>query len=453
MVDEVRITALNILNTLDESRYQTLDTTFEAALSKKTRFTKRDRAFLQTLVYGVLRWRARIDWVIAHFSKTHLDKVDPKVLNILRLAVFQIIYLSRIPTSAAVNTSVEMTKSFSAPWVAGYVNGLLRNVAKTSQHVSYPDMDKDPVSAIAVTKSFPKWLIKRWLDRFGLNETASLCDAINTIPPITVRTNTLKTNRKDLAKLLEAYTDKIEITEYSPDGIRFFRPKVSISEIKAFEHGLFQVQDEAAQLVSFFLNPQPGETVLDACAGLGGKTGHIAQLMKNRGRLAALDKDNKKLFRLKAEMHRLGIRIVDTCTQDLNEPFAPDRYKPFDRILLDAPCSGLGVLRRHPDAKWDSAKQNLAYHHQRQAKMLDNLAGLVKPSGVLVYSVCSMEPEENEHVIKGFLNKHKEFVIEERSMAPSLKTCRRLTNNGYLKTIPHLHRMDGFSSVCLRRIK
>jgi 16S rRNA (cytosine967-C5)-methyltransferase len=452
-LDEVRNSALSILNALDKNRFQTLDTVFETALGKKTPFTKRDRAFVQTLVYGVLRWRSRIDWVVAHFSKTRLDKVDPKVLNILRLALFQIIYLSRVPTSAAVNTSVEMTKYYAAPWVAGYVNGLLRNVAKSYQRVPYPDMDKDPVSAIAVKKSFPKWLIKRWLGRFGLNEIVSLCDAINTIPPITVRTNTLKTNRKTLAKLLEAYTEKIEITEYSPDGIRFFSPKVPISEIEAYKHGHFQVQDEASQLVSLFLNPQPGETVLDACAGLGGKTGHMAQLMKKRGTLTALDIDNKKLFRLKTEMHRLGIHIVDTTSHDLSKPLAPEKYNMFDRILLDAPCSGLGVLRRHPDAKWDSSKQNLTYHQKKQSTMLGNLANLVKPSGVLVYSVCSMEPEENEHVIKGFLNKHKEFVIESSTMGLPSKAYQRLTNNGYLKTMPHLHGMDGFFWVCLKRTK
>lgn len=453
MADEVRNTALDVLNTLDKNRFQTLDTALETALRKNERFTKRDRALIQTLVYGVLRWRARIDWVIAHFSKTRLDKVDPKVLNILRLAIFQIMYLNRIPVSAAVNTSVEMAKSHASPWVVGYVNGLLRNVAKTHQRVAYPDIEKDPVSAIAVEKSFPKWLIKKWYHRFGLKEVLLLCDAINTIPPITVRTNTLKTSRETLVKLLEAYSDKIELTEYSPDGILFFSPSVSIPEIKAFEHGLFQIQDEAAQLVTLFLNPQPGEAVLDACAGLGGKTGHIAQLMKNRGKLVVADKDKKKLAQLETEMHRLGIDIVKTQPHDLNKPFTQERSETFDRILLDAPCSGLGVLRRNPDAKWDSSKQNLAYHHKRQAMMLDNLAHLVKPSGVLVYAVCSTEPEENERVIKGFLNKHEEFAIENSTTGLPLKACHLLTDNGYLKTFPHLHHMDGFFSVCLKRLK
>lgn len=452
MADEVRKTALYILNTLNKER-NTLDNLLEDVLREKTLFSKKDRALLQALVYGVLRWRGRLDYIIDYFSKTRLNKINPNVLNILRLGLFQIIYLDRIPVSAAVNTSVEMTKAAAAPWVVGYVNGLLRNAVREYGHVTFPDVDKDPVKALATKKSFPEWLIKRWLDRFGLKETGLLCDAINTIPPITVRCNTLKTNRKKLVKALERYAEKIKITNYAPDGVSFFNPKISIPEIKAFEDGLFQVQDEAAQLVTLILNPQPDETVLDACAGLGGKTGHIAQIMENRGRLFAMDKDEKKLKQLESEMHRLGISIVSTCIYDLNNPSNLKRFGKFDRILLDAPCSGLGVLRRNPDAKWITSKQNLAYYHKRQALFLDNLADLVKPSGVLVYAVCSTEPEENESVVNGFLNKHPEFAMENSTKGLPNKACSLVNNDGYLMTFPHLNDMDGFFAACLKRIK
>ncbi|OEU68139.1 MAG: 16S rRNA (cytosine(967)-C(5))-methyltransferase [Desulfobacterales bacterium PC51MH44] len=452
MVYDARKSALHILNTLDKGR-QTLDSILEEVLSKETLHSRKDRALLQALVYGVLRWRARLDWIIEYFSKTRLSRVDPKVLNILRLGLFQIIYLSRVPVSAAVNTSVEMAKSEAAPWVVGYVNGLLRNAVREHQRVSFPDIDKDAVLALATTKSFPKWLIKRWLDQFGLQETGLLCDAINIIPPITVRTNMLKTSRDKLAKSLAEYAVKIEPTNYSPDGIYFSNPKTSIPEIKAFKDGLFQVQDEAAQLVTLLLNPQPGEAVLDACAGLGGKTGHIGQMMKNQGQLLAVDKDNKKLLRLDSEMHRLGISIVTTCTHDLTNPLNQKRFGKFDRILLDAPCSGLGVLRRNPDTKWIAAKQNLEYYQKIQALFLDNLVHLVKPSGLLVYAVCSTEPEENESVVKGFLNKHAEFAIEKNLMGLPFKSNSLVNENGYLKTFPHLNSMDGFFAVCLKRIK
>jgi len=452
MADEVRKTALNILNTLDKG-YNTLDSLLEDVFREKTLFSKKDRAFLQALVYGVLRWRGRLDWIIDYFSKTRLNKIDPKVLNILRLGLFQIIYLDRIPVSAAVNTSVEMTKAVAAPWIVGYANGLLRNAVREYHHVTFPDVDKDPAKALATKKSFPKWLIKRWLDRFGLKETGLLCNAINTIPPITVRCNTLKTHREKLVKALEGYAEKIEITNYAPDGVFFFNPKISIPEIEAFEYGLFQVQDEAAQLVTLVLNPQPGETILDACSGLGGKTGHIAQIMKNRGRLVAMDKDENKLLRLESEMHRLGVSIVTTCIHDLCTPLNRKDFGTFDRILLDAPCSGLGVLRRNPDTKWRASQQNPAYCQKKQSLFLDNLAHLVKPLGVLVYAVCSMEPEENESVIKDFLNNHAQFAIEKRPAGLPFDACSLVTGNGYLKTFPHLSNMDGFFSVCMKRIR
>ena len=452
MADEVRKTALYILNALDKDD-KTLDRLLEDVFREKTCFSKKDRALLQALVYGVLRWRGRLDRIIDYFSKTRLNKINPKVLNILRLGLFQIIYLDRIPVSAAVNTSVEMTKAVAAPWIVGYVNGLMRNASRKYGDVVFPDIGKDPVKALATKKSFPEWLIKRWLDRLGLKETGLLCDAINTIPPITVRCNTLKTSREKLVKALEESAEKIGITNYAPDGVYFFNPKRSIPSIEAFRDGLFQVQDEAAQLVTLVLNPQPGEAILDACAGLGGKTGHIAQIMKNRGRLVAMDKDGNKLLRLESQMHRLGVSNVTTCIHDLSIPLNREHFGEFDRILLDAPCSGLGVLRRNPDAKWRVSQQTPSNCQKRQALFLDNLAHLVKPSGILVYAVCSTEPEENESVIKDFLNKHDEFAIEKETTGLSFDAGSFITHNGYLKTFPHLNNMDGFFSVCMKRKK
>ena len=452
MVNNARKTSLYVLNTLDQGN-KTLDSILDEAFSQHIFFSKKDRALLQALVYGVLRWQAKLDWIIDYFSKTRLRKIDPKVLNVLRLGLFQIISLDRIPVSAAVNTSVEMTKSLAAPYVVRFVNGLLRNAARNYKQVPYPDENSDPVSALAVKKSFPKWLLERWLDRFGLEETVLLCDAINTIPPLTVRCNTLKTSCETLLMLLEKDVEKVEPTDYAPDSAFFFNPKKSIPEMKSFEDGLFQVQDEAAQLVTFLLNPKPGETVLDACAGLGGKTGHISQVMNNRGKLIAMDNNTKKLHRLQSEMVRLGISLVTPLTHDLNDPAIAKSTKKFDRILLDAPCSGLGVLRRNPDAKWRILEQDLIRHAKRQTIFMNNLAHQVKPEGHLVYCVCSSEPEENESVIKGFLKKHKDFAIEKNPEGLPYKARSLLTGDGFLKTFPHVHNMDGFFAVCMKRAK
>jgi len=313
---DVRKTALVILNTLDQGR-RTLDTLMEGYSGGGQVDSQRDRALLQTLVYGVLRWRGRLDYIISHFSSTRFDKINPRILNILRLALFQIIYLDRIPDSAAVNTAVDMAKASGAPWVVGYVNALLRRASRVYRDVSFPDMGKYASAALAIGKSFPEWIIRRWLQRYGQKKTAGLCDAVNSIPPITVRTNTLKTSPRKLLMKLERDAEKVAQTPFSPDGITFVNPATSIPKLSGFKSGWFQVQDEAAQLVSLLLDPRPGETVLDACAGLGGKTGHIAQLMKNKGAVVALDIDGGKLSQLEAEMQRLGISIVSTLCLDL----------------------------------------------------------------------------------------------------------------------------------------
>ncbi len=450
MADHARNTALFILNTLDKGR-KTLDRVLEEDITDKEQYlSKRDRALVNALVYGVIRRRGTLDWIIDYFSNTRLNAIDSNVLNILRLGLFQVMYLDKIPVSAAVNTSVEMAKSFTSPKVVGFVNAVLRSSAKGYKKVPFPDPNKNPVKALSTAKSFPEWLIKRWLDCFGLKETEALCDAVNNIPPITVRTNNLKISRDDLINKLESDVELIDYTTYSPDGIYFFKPKLPIPKIKAFKNGWFQVQDEAAQLVTYLLNPQPGETILDACAGLGGKTGHIAQMMRNKGKIVAMDKNNEKLLRHESEMKRLGISIVQTCIHDLDKPFDKNYIAEFDRILLDAPCSGLGVLRRNPDIKWLMSKKNLIYYQEKQVRFLDTLSYLVKPSGVLVYTVCSTEPEENEEVVKVFLNKHPEFVIEKKPDGFPFNARSLINKNGYLKTFPHINNMDGFFSVCFK---
>jgi len=452
MANDARKTALYILNTLDKGN-QTLDSVLEDVLEKKAHLSRRDRALLHALVYGALRWRGLLDWIIDHYSTTRMNRIDPNILNILRLGLFQIMHLSRIPVSAAVHSSVEMAKSTSSIWVVRYVNALLRKAAIGYANISLPDPEKDPVSALAVKKSFPEWLVKRWLDRFGFKETEMLCDAVNTIPPITVRTNTLNTSRDELARSLQGIVEKLDRTRYSPDGLCFFTPKTPIPEIKAFKKGGFQVQDEAAQLVALLLDPKPDETVLDACAGLGGKTGHIAQMMKNRGCIVAMDKQGEKLMRLTSEMRRLGVSIVKTRHHDLRTPGNRTHLGTFDRILLDAPCSGLGVIRRNPDIKWLLSPKQLRGQRERQATFLDNLAHLVRSSGILVYAVCSSEPEENDEIVSGFLKKHPEFAADRDPGSLSERANSLVDQHGYLRTFPHIHNMDGFFSVRFKRIK
>jgi 16S rRNA (cytosine967-C5)-methyltransferase len=437
---EPRKSALYVLNRLD-SGDKTLDALMDELHESRGPSSRRDRGLMQALVYGVLRRRSRIDGIISRFSKTGLRKIKPDVLNILRLGIFQLLYMDRIPASAAVNTAVDMAKAVSAPWTARFVNAILRRVAA------------GPIPGAAnpaEENSVPVWLYNRWRQRFGKRQTRAVCQAVNGIPPITIRVNTLKTTRTDFHSVVSEHADNAFPTVFSPEGISLVAPAKAIFEMPGYAEGHFQVQDEAAQLIGHLLSPVPGETVLDACAGLGGKTGHLSQLMDNRGRLVAVDRDGRKLVRLEDEMKRLGVTIAATCRHDISTPLTDFSPAAFDRILLDAPCTGLGVLRRNPDAKWRVSESDIERLHGVQSSLLGAIAPLLKPSGILVYVVCSTEPEENESVIEKFLGSHPDFrtaPIETSAIFP--KSC--ITENGFFKTYPHSLSMDGFFAARLKK--
>ncbi|GAB6094790.1 16S rRNA (cytosine(967)-C(5))-methyltransferase RsmB [Desulfatiferula olefinivorans] len=450
MSNTARESALFILNALDRKPL-TLDTVMNDFTEAHPKLDRRDQALVHALVYGVLRRRGTLDHVIGHFSKTPLAKISPEILNILRLGVFQIRYLSKIPESAAVNTSVELAKKTAPAWVVKFVNGVLRTVVRTPE-VPFPDPAQNLTLSIALTRSFPTWLVQKWLNRFGEEETLALCDYLNTIPEISIRVNRLKTDRESLKHALSPHVTDPADTLYSPDGLSFHHPDRPIFLLPGFAEGGFQVQDEGAQLVSLVLDPKPFERVLDACAGLGGKTGHLAQLMNNRGEILAIDHDPAKLTALTRDMVRLGVTVVETRAMDLEKPVGIESLGWFDRILLDAPCSGMGVIRRNPDSKWSLTKKNLNRYKKRQVRLLSTVSGLLKPGGLLVYAVCSTEPEENEAVIDSFLHSHPDVtLVSDTDDLPEpirpLKTLR-----GCLVSHPHRHHMDGFFIARLRRV-
>jgi len=440
--------ALYVLTALDQGR-KTLDSILDEIAAKAARLSRRDQSLFTALVFGVLRWRGRLDWFIGSFSKTPLPRMAPEILLILRLGAFQILYLDRVPASAAVHTSVEMAKSKAAVWGVRFVNAVLRNLARNHQNVRFPDPEKDPVRALAAEKSFPEWLAARWLNRFGYEETAAFCDAVNGIPPVTLRANTLRTGRDALAASLRDQAVRVEASAVAPEAVDLWNLKRPVHQLNPFIDGWFQVQDAAAQLVSLLVDPKPGEAILDACAGLGGKTGHLAQLMDNTGSVTAVDRDPHKLERLAAEMKRLGVSCVKPLRHDWQA--GPLQKGLFDRVLLDAPCSGLGVLRRNPDAKWTAAEKDLTTHSDRQRRLLAQAAACVRPGGLLVYAVCSTEPEETGSVVSRFLTAHTDFFPDRTPGRLPEPAGRVLTPAGYLLTFPHRHGTDGFFAARLRR--
>jgi 16S rRNA (cytosine967-C5)-methyltransferase len=441
-----------VLCELDQRR-RTLDAVMQALEpSGALRDDPRERDLMNALVFGVLRWRGRLDHVIGRFSNTPIAKIDPPVLNVLRTAVFQLAFMDRIPPSAAVNTAVEIAKSQPRPWAASFVNAVLRKAAAGHAGLPLPDAQREPVRALTVAGSLPEWIAARWVARHGYAAAAALCADVNTQPPLTVRANTLKATRDDLARALAPEAVSVAPTGFAPDGLTVDGLRPRIGELSSFLSGWFQVQDEAAQLVSLLLAPRPGETVLDACAGRGGKTGHLAALMQNQGAITALDLSRTRLAQLEGEMQRLGVRIASVCEADLNA-WRPASETAYDRVLLDAPCSGLGTLRRNPDIKWAAEKRDLARYRRVQSALLDRAARLTAPDGTLVYAVCSPEPEETVDVVRDFLARNAGFGIDRDSSGLPPAARSLMGAEGFLQTVSQLRYMDAFFGVRLKRLR
>jgi 16S rRNA (cytosine967-C5)-methyltransferase len=426
----------------------TLDYQLDAAEARIARLRAADRALTHALVYGTLRWQARLDYQIDRLARKP-QKIDLRTRIILRIALFQMHHMDRVPDSALVHTAVELTREIGRTWDAGFVNGILRRAAAVRENIDWPDMQSAPEIALSVRHSFPRWLSARWIERFGPEQALRLCEAINTVPPITIRTNTLKTDRERLIEAIGAEIRRIDATAHSPEGIMLSGFNNPISEWNAFQNGWFQVQDEGAQMISHALSPEPGETIWDACAGLGTKSAHLAQLMHNQGAVLATDRHAFKLERLTREMQRLGITIAKTRCTDLTAGRVLSDLPRFDRILVDAPCSGLGVLRKNPDGKWKVSPDDLVSNHQRQLSILETTCRHLRSGGMLLYAVCSFEPEENEDVVKAFLQKHPEFAIQPVMMKPETRSEHLLTPEGWFRTYPHRHGMDGFFAAAM----
>ena len=415
-----------------------------------------DRAFITELVYGVLRQRGFLDWIIEKFTKKPIKKSSPLIRNILRLGAYQLLFLDKVPISAAVNESVRLAKE-KEKRSSGFVNAVLRNIDRERNNIPYPEPEEHPVEFISVRYSHPAWLVKRWIERFGIDKAIALCKANNEPPPFTIRTNTLKIKRDELKKQLKEYVDSIEDCSVSSNGLMLKGP-ANIADYPAYKEGLFYVQDEAAQLISLILDPRPDEKILDACSAPGGKATHIAELMENKGTVIALDVSKKGIGLLKENCKRLSIDIVKSYLMDA-AAMSADRQGDlgeigrdgFDKILIDAPCSGLGIIRRHPEGKWQK-KEELIFESQKiQKRIIENLSKYLKNGGVLVYSTCSTEKEENEDVVEDFLNNHPEFKVDDIKQYFS-ETGRVLVDEKrFLHTSPINYRMDGFFAVRLRK--
>ncbi len=402
----------------------------------------RDRAFLLELVYGVLRNRARIDWLLDRFSAQPVSRTDIGTRNILRLAAYQLLFLDKVPPSAAVNTATELAKLRGRK--PGYVNGLLRSLGRSRDSLPVPE-NADPAVRMALLHSHPPWLVRRWMGRYGMERTEEALRRNNLPAPLCIRTNRLKGGRDELASLLEAQGATVRRTALSPAGLEVLSSP-GLTSLQAFQEGWFMVQDEAAQLVSLLVAPQPGETVLDACAAPGGKATHLAELMQDQGSVVALESDPGRIGLIDQNLQRLGSTIVRPVRGDA----AAFQEGSYDRVLVDAPCSGLGVLRRHPDGRWTKTDRSIAEKQDLQRRMLRNCASLVRPGGTLVYATCTTEKEENEDVITHFLAEYRDqYFLDDPGRLLPPAAAELVDDQGFFRTFPSERDLDGFFAARL----
>lgn len=367
-----------------------------------------ERRFATELVYGAVKACGTIDWILGHYVKKPMSQADPLIVNILRLGIYQLYFLDKVPSSAAVNESVNLSKQFLHAGASGFVNAVLRNALREPEKVRYPNLEKDPARHIALREFHPEWLVRRWLTTLGIEETQALCRFNNANPPLSLRTNTLRTTRESLLARLQDSGAEADASFLVPEGILCRRG--GDEPLRFIKEGLCQAQDESSMLVGHVVAPQPGEFVIDACAAPGGKTTHMAALMQNSGRILACDIHAHKISLIEENKRRLGLTNITTELLDAGELHRQHSLKA-DRVLIDAPCSGLGVLRRRPDARWRK-EESLRDLPDLQLRILDSGAQCVKHGGILVYSTCTLEKAENEDVVTLFLKSHPDFSLE-----------------------------------------
>ncbi len=417
---------------------------------EKLKLERQEAALATELVYGTIQRLNTIDYFLGRFAAKGLERLQPWVRSLLRLSFYQIRYLDRIPPHAAVNEAVELAKRRGHAGIAGLVNGILRNVLREKARLTLPE-GLPPAEKIALEESHPEWMVKRWLSRYGEEEARAMCRTNNEPPKVSLRVNRLKGGRDALAERLAEAGVETQPSALAPDGL------VAVSGGRLGGHpmfaaGEFSIQDESSMLVARVVAPEAGMRVLDCCAAPGGKTVHMAELMEGKGEVVAADLHEHKEALIRDQANRLGLRNIRTVVSDarrLDEKFPA---ASFDRILLDAPCSGLGVIGRKPDLKWTKTEGDIAEIAGLQRSILQAVHKLLKPGGVLVYSTCTTEPEENAEQVQRFLAAEPGFVLEPfpEGLLPE-GAAAEAGAAGMLQLLPQDYGSDGFFIARLRR--
>lgn len=440
---QIALEALRLIQRRNAYADVALDCTLARARQDDTVLPESDRRLITELVYGCTRRQKTLEAVLQNFLQKPIAKLPPDLLIILQIGVYQLFFLDRIKPSAIVHTTVELVKENNLKGLSGFTNGVMRSILRAKEKEDILANITDPASFY----SFPEWLIELWQKEFGQAAIANICNWFNQTPHLDLRVNLLHTTRDQvLAAFAEAEIDAQPIP-HLPEGIRVAQGAGDVSKLPKFKEGWWSVQDASAQLVTYLLDPQPSETIIDACAAPGGKTTHISDRLKNTGKVYALDRLANRLKKVEQNIARLGITNVQTLEIDCRE-FDADKVleglpnHKCDRVLLDVPCSGLGTLHRHADARWRQTPEEPYKLAKTQVEILERATQWVKPEGVIVYSTCTLHPAENEEVITQFLENHPDWqIVPPDANNPA---AYFVSDQGWVKVLPHEHDMDGF---------
>jgi len=408
------------------------------------RLSERDRRLAYELVLGVLRWQRQLDYLIALYSRRSPERLDEPIRIALRLGLYQLRFLDRIPMYAAVSEAVALAKRYGSPWGAGLVNAVLRRAASARDDRPWEQI-ADPIERAGIEFSHPSWLVRKWMADFGAEEALALMRANNQTPPVVIRVNTLAASVDMAVQALAQEGIELEPSPVVPNAYRV-RSGLLSPRVEAWRRGWVYIQEEASQLIAHLVAPEPGMRILEVCAAPGSKTTHMAALMENRGMIVAGDRHWARLRLLVPLAERLHVRIAYPIVFEGREPLPLCPAQKFERVLVDAPCSGTGTLRRHPEIKWRLSPKELKIMAERQGALLREAARWVAVGGRLIYATCSMEREENEDVVSAFLSMHEEF----RPVIPPVAEAFR-TESGYVRTFPHRQGTDGFFAAVLEK--
>lgn len=434
--------AVRILSRFDRSDSY-LDKLLEYEL-RTSDLSPQDKALLTELVNGTIRWQGKLDWILTGFYHGEFDKCLTPIKNAMRIALYQIMFLTKIPHSAAINESVEIIKRLKGERSAGIVNGVLRNVLRHIDDIRYPNTNEDNLWYYSVIYSHPRWLVKRWTDIFGDTETERMLKANVQRPTLTLRTNLLRATPEQIAEWLDVQQIPYSVSKYLPQSLQVSSLR-DIASNDVFTNGWISVQDVSASLAAVLAAPKEKQTVIDLCAAPGGKSFYIAELMKNTGKVISIDKYEAKLRFIKSGAERLGLSGIQTEVADARTY----KHAPVDIVIADVPCSGHGTLSKKPDIKWKREATDIQKLVTLQREIMANAVNLVKVGGALLYSTCTVEPDENFQNVEWFLKQYPNFMLDEAENYLPQDVC----SQGCMQTFPHRHGTDGAFAARLVRVE